>query len=444
MRHTPKAPALLAPLLVLALGAPLSGYSVLSHEAIVDAAWRPVIRPLLLARYPAASDAQLREAHAYAYGGCVIQDMGYYPFGNHFFSDLTHYVRTGDFVQNLLGQSGNMYEYAFALGALAHYAADDVGHPLAVNLSVPEMYPHLQRKYGKVVTYEDDPKAHIMVEFSFDVAQIAGAGYLPRTYENFIGFKVATPVLERAFKRTYGLSLKDLFLDEDLAIGTYRRGASEVIPRMTQIAWKQKKREIRKANPGMSKRGFVYRLSRANYEREWGARYRKPSFVRRKWREENAKVSLVARLLIFLASILPKVGPLRTLSFKPPSPETQRMFVTSFTGTVTRYQQLLAEVQQGRLSLEDKDLDTGLPTRMGAYGLADKTYARLLDRLADDKFQGVDPDLRSNILSYYSDLKAPNAAKKDPEEWQKILRELEGLRAAPARPVRVATRQVPH
>ncbi|MGH9354880.1 MAG: zinc dependent phospholipase C family protein, partial [Terriglobia bacterium] len=145
----------------------LSGYSVLSHEALIDAAWDPVIVPILAARFPHATKAQLQEARAYAYGGCVIQDMGYYPFGNRFFSNLTHYVRTGGFVEALLNDSRSPDEYAFALGALSHYVADNTGHPLAVNLSVPDMYPKLRRKYGKRVTYEDDPRAHIMVEFSF-------------------------------------------------------------------------------------------------------------------------------------------------------------------------------------------------------------------------------------------------------------------------------------
>ena len=359
MRPFSKLSLLLAVLFSLLLAIPSGSYSVLSHEAIVDAIWGPVIRPMLLTRYPTANDAQMREAHAYAYGGAVVQDMGYYPFGNHLFSDLTHYVRTGDFIMSMLNEAQDMYEFAFALGALAHYTADITGHPIAVNLSVPQVYPKLEKKYGKVVTYEDDPKAHIMVEFSFDVAEIAGAGYVPKTYENFIGFKVAKPVLERAFQRTYGLSLKDLFKNEDLAINTYRRGASEVIPRMTQIAWKQKKDEILKADPSRTRRKFIYRLSRSNYRRAYGTNYRAPSFLRREWNEENARMSLLARLLVFLVRILPKVGPLQTLRFKSPTPQTEQLFVKSFADTISVDKRLFADVRAGHLALVNKDLDTG-------------------------------------------------------------------------------------
>ncbi len=441
MRDFPKLSLLLAGLFLLILAIPADSYSVLSHEAIVDAIWGPVISPMLLKRYPTADEAQMREAHAYAYGGAVVQDMGYYPFGNRLFSDLTHYVRTGDFVVNMLGEAHDMYEYAFALGALAHYSADITGHPIAVNLSVPQVYPKLERKYGKVVTYEDDPKAHIMVEFSFDVAEIAGAGYVPKTYENFIGFKVAKPVLERAFERTYGLTLKDLFGNEDLAINTYRRGASEVIPHMTEIAWRQKKEEILKADPSKTRRAFVYRFSRSRYRRDYGTNYRAPSFVRREWRQDDAKMSLLARFLVFLVRILPKVGPLQTLKFKPPTPQTEQLFAKSFAATLSVDKKLFAEARTEHLTLVNKNLDTGIVSPAGLYGLADKTYAKWLDRLAANKFQNVTPDLRNDILSYYGDMSAPIATKANPKEWQKVLEELAGLKAAPLQPVRAASEQ---
>jgi Zinc dependent phospholipase C len=421
--------------LVLCTALPLAGYSVLSHEAIIDAVWDPVIKPLLLTGYPTASAAQLREAHAYAYGGCVIQDMGYYPFGNRFFSDLTHYVRTGDFIEALLRQSeqdGNMYEYAFALGALAHYAADNQGHPLAVNLSVPDVFPKLRHRYGRVVTYEDDPTAHIMVEFSFDVAQIAGSGYTPATYGDFIGFKVSQPLLERAFQETYGLDFKDLFFSEDLAIGTYRRAASEIIPQMTKVAWKQKRDEILKQNPNITRQQFVYHLSRRDYQTQWGRTYRQRRFSREVWGASEEKPGLLARFLVFLARILPKIGPLRTLRFKPPTPETEKLFASSFAASTQRYRLLLAEAAISVLQLQDTDLDTGQPTRAGSYALADKTYAKLLDALAERHFTGVTPELRNNILSFYTDLNAPIATKKDPKEWQKVVAELQDLKGVPA------------
>jgi Zinc dependent phospholipase C len=422
-------------LVVLGTPDPLAAYSVLSHEAVVDAAWDPVIKPLLLARYPTASYAQLREAHAYAYGGCVIQDMGYYPFGNRFFSNLTHYVRTGDFITALLRQAeldGNMYEYAFALGALSHYAADNQGHPLAVNLSVPDVYPKLRQKYGTVMTYEDDPTAHILVEFSFDVAQIAGSGYTPATYGDFIGFKVSKPLLERAFEETYGLDFKSLFVSEDLAIGTYRRAASQIIPQMTKEAWKQKREEILKQNPNVTRQQFVYRLSRQDYETQWGRSYSQRRFSREVWGESEQKPGLLARFLVSLARILPKIGPLRTLRFKAPTPQTEKLFADSFTATTQKYALLLTTESATNLPhLENTNLDTGRPTRAGNYAMADKTYAKLLDALAERHFNGVTPDLRNNILSFYAGANAPVATRKDPKEWQKVVAELEGLKAAP-------------
>lgn len=426
--------------LVGPLASPLAAYSVLSHEAVIDAAWDPVIKPLLLERYPTASDAQLREAHAYAYGGCVIQDMGYYPFGSHLFSDLTHYVRTGDFIGALFEQAQNMYEYAFALGALAHYAADTEGHPLAVNLAVPDTYPKLRQKFGKITTYEDDPSAHIMVEFSFDVAQIAGSGYSPATYGDFIGFKVATGDLERAFEETYGIRLKDLFLSEDLAIGTYRRTASEIIPQMTKVAWKEKRDEILKANPKATQKGFVYRLSRRDYETRWGKSYRQPRYRGALWGQSETEPGLLARFLVFLARILPKIGPLRTLRFKPPTPQTQALFLTSFKVVVQRYTTLAGHgPADGDRSLVNDDLDTGKPAVLGEYGLADKTYARLLDRLAAHKFAGLTPALQQNVLGFFKETKTRNAIENDPKEWQKVLGELTALRNAPAQPVAAST-----
>src|SRR5487761_229963 len=226
-------------LLLLAFLARTSqGYSVLTHEAIIDAEWNPVIVPLLLKRFPAATPEELKEAHAYAYGGAIIQDMGYYPLGSKFFSDLAHYVRSGDFVLNLLNEAQDLNEYAFALGSLAHFAADNWGHPVAINKIVPMMYPRLKKKFGPVVTYADNPAAHLKVEFSIDVIQVARGHYAPETYHDFIGFQVAKPALERAFAKTYSLEMPSLFFNEDLAIGTYRHTVSSILPTMTKAAWK--------------------------------------------------------------------------------------------------------------------------------------------------------------------------------------------------------------
>ncbi len=408
----------------------LDGYSVLSHEALIDAVWKPVIVPLLLKRFPGATSEQLREAHAYAYGGCVIQDMGYYPFGNHFFSNLTHYVRTADFIEALLDDSQNLDEYAFALGALSHDAADNTGHPLAVNLSVPDLYPKLEQKYGKRVTYEDDPKAHIMVEFSFDVVQVAGAGYLPKTYHNFIGFKVAKPLLQRAFMQTYGLNFDNLFLSEDLSMGVYRLGASEVIPRLTQITWKQRRKKILRLYPAIVRKEYGYRISPENYESD--ANHARSRFGKltgkAKLKLEQAQLTLLARLLVFSVELMPKIGPLRTLAFKAPTPQTQTLFINSFADTVRRYRRFLKEEDENHLTLENLNFDTGKPIHAGDYALADKTYAKLLNELSANHFRSLTPNLRANILAFYANLNAPVATQDHPRAWQKLLRELARLK----------------
>jgi hypothetical protein len=251
-------------------------YSVLTHEAIIDSAWDSGIKPLLLRRFPAATREELKQAHAYAYGGCIIQDLGYYPFGSKFFSDLTHYVRSGDFVLNLIRESQDLNEYAFALGALSHYAADNSGHSMAVNLAVPLLYPKLGLKFGKLVTYADDPFTHAKTEFAFDVYQAARGRYASAAYKNFIGFEVAKPVLQRAFEDTYGIRLEKVFLDVDLAIGSYRRAVGTILPAMTRVAWQIKKQEIRKDAPSVTSKTFLYNLSRSSYEKNWGSTYQRP------------------------------------------------------------------------------------------------------------------------------------------------------------------------
>ena len=393
-----------------------AGYSVLTHEAIIDSAWDSGIRPLLVGRFPQATPTDLKEAHGYAYGGCILQDMGYYPFGSRFFSDLVHYTRSGDFVLNLIAESQNLDEYAFALGALAHYAADTQGHSVAVNKSVPIAYPKLEREYGRVVTYADNPTAHIRVEFSFDVLQVSRGNYAPQSYHDFIGFDVAEPVLERAFRDTYGLELNEVFNDLDLALATYRHTVSVIIPTMTRVAWKLNQQELKKATPGLTRRKFIYNLSRASYRKQWSHRYEKPG--------------VGTEILTFVIRILPKIGPLKALSFLPPTPQTERFFEDSFDRTMNLYSSELHEQGLGQLKLANLDFDTGEPTRPTEYSLCDSVYSRLAIKLAERDPASVDPQLRANILSFFSDRSLNFATKKDPQQWQKTLAALDKLSAA--------------
>jgi hypothetical protein len=381
-------PLLLLALIQLIAVQPAKAYSVLTHESIIDRSWQPEIKPLLLARFPGTTDDQLREAHAYAYGGAILQDMGYYPFGSKLFSDLVHYTRSGDFVVSLIRNSQDVNEYAFALGALAHYAADNLGHPVAINRAVPLMYPKLRQKFGPEVTYEDDPVSHLRTEFSFDVVGVAQGQYAPEAYHDFIGFKVSKDLLERATQDTYSLGLKDLFADVDLALGTYRFTVANLIPEMTKTAWSAKKKEIQQLQAGITKRKFVYRLSRTQYKKEWDGKYEKPGAG--------------ARFLAFLFHIIPKIGPFKALAFKVPTPEAEKLFVASFNDTMGRYQTLLHDVRDNRLKLVNQNFDIGRPTKKGEYKKADEAYEKLLEHLANAP-NNISVELRANILAFYGE-----------------------------------------
>lgn len=391
-------------------------YSVLTHEQIVDLLWKDRIRPAIEARYPGLTPDQTRQAHAYAYGGSLIQDMGYYPFGNKYFSNLTHYVRSGDFVAAMIQEAQNANEYAFALGALAHYAADNAGHP-AINRAVAMEFPELRKKYGDVVTYEDSPKSHIRAEFGFDMTEVAKNHYTSDAYHDFIGFEISESLLERTFPKVYGIQFKDVIHNEDLAIGTFRRAVSQVIPQMTRVALLARTKEMVPDKNGPAKRKYLYYLSRAEYERDWGRTYHRPGFG--------------TRLLAVVLRIIPKRGPFSALSFKVPPQPAEDMFVKSIDTTVRDYGSFLEEAQKGTLNLENKDFDTGQETRPGEYALADQTYARLVGDLAKDDFKDLSPSLQENIEAYYSNSDAPLATKRHPKRWRKLEADLDQLKAVP-------------
>ena len=405
-------------LIVLLCSTPVChAYSVLSHEAIVDSAWDAAIKPLLLKRFPNATPEELKAAHSYAYGGAVIQDMGYYPFGSKLFSDLVHYVRSGDFIEALLRDSQDIDEYAFALGALAHYVADNDGHRIATNKSVPVLYPKLRQKYGNTVVYDENPAAHLKVEFGFDVVQVAKGRYAPDDYRDHIGFQVSKDLLSRAFEETYCLKLDSIFTDYDLALGTYRYAVGGIIPKMTKVAWQTKKDEIMQDDPSMTRKKFLYHLSRASYRKHWDHNYRSATFGE--------------RLIAFFIRILPKVGPLSALSFRVPTPATEKLFMASFNQSLDDYGRYTRDYVRdpNAFDLVDDNFDTGTVTRPGEYPLADQTYAALLDRLAQEKFTQVSPELRKNILAYFADPAAPLAVKKNKKEWAKVTREVDELKA---------------
>jgi Zinc dependent phospholipase C len=398
-------------------------YSVLTHEQVVDLLWKAQIRSMLLTRFPDITPEQLHEAHAYAYGGCLIQDIGYYPFGNHFFSDLVHYVRSGDFVTNMLTESlesKDINEYAFALGALAHYASDIAGHP-AVNVAVADQFPKLRAKYGNSVTYADNHSAHIRTEFGFDVIQVARGRFTSQGYHDFIGFEVSEPLLRRAFLRTYGISLDDIFPNLDLAIGTFRYSVSRLIPQMTRVAIVMKKDEVMREDPTMTRKRFLYHLKTSQYRHDFGKQYQRPN--------------LGDRILAFFLGILPKVGPLKTLDFKVPNTATEELYMQSVNASRDQYAHDLTDAASNTLHLDNRDFDTGQETKAGEYSLTDETYADLLGKLADHNFGQITPELKVNVLDFYRDPKPPAFAAKNPRRWTQTLANLTRLQATEPEPL---------
>ncbi|MCU1292649.1 MAG: hypothetical protein JWP08_1499, partial [Bryobacterales bacterium] len=393
-----------------------NAYSVLSHEAMIDAMWEPMLRPIILSRFPGTPPEQLKDAHAYAYGGSIIQDMGFYPHGNGYFSDLTHYVRAGDFIAAMLADARTPNDLAFALGALSHYAADCDGHRLGTNLGEGILYPQLARKYGTPLTYEMDPLRHLKTEFGFDVTEVAHGNYASQAYHDFIGFNVATALLERAFVETYGFEMGAMFKDLPTAVGSYRRAVSRLVPMATRVAWAQHENEVQQSRPGVTRRQFLYVMKRSQYEQTWGKQYERPSV----W----------DRILGAILKTVPPIGPLRALRYKPLTPQVEQQFMRSFNAAVSRYREQLISVQSKTSQFQNVNFDVGEVTPPTKYRLQDESYAYWLDQLAHDHFANLTPAVRDTILRYYADLTLPYATKKHDKQWKTLLLQLSELRSA--------------
>jgi len=398
------------------LCSPLSskGYSVLTHEAIIDALWEKTIQPLLKHKYPAATELQLKEAHSYAYGGAIAPDMGYFPLGSRLFTDLVHYVRSGDFVNAFLDEAKDLNEYAFALGFLSHYMADKYGHFLATNRCVPIVYPKMKKKFGNIVTYEDDNISHKRMEFAFDVLQTAKGNYASLAYHDFIGFNVSRSVLERAFRKTYGLDINDIFVNLSLSIKTFRWSVMSLFPLFTKTAWLIKKDEIRKVQPTATSRSFTYKMSKANYYLEKGKKHRMPGFF--------------ANALSWIIRVVPKTGPLKALKIKAPGPEVEALFIQSFDTVLVNCISSMTILNSGNINLTNIDFDTGNNTSPGEYKLADINYGNLLLKLNKKKFNLLNTELKINIIEFYGDPNATIATENGRAEWKKINRAFEKLK----------------
>lgn len=404
--------------LLIFLHLPYDGkaYSVFAHEALIDASWDNYLKPLIKSKFPDSNDSVLKVAHAYAYGGAVTPDMGYYPFGSELFTNLIHYVRSGDFIENILNEAKTSDEYAFALGCLYHYYADVYGHRLGVNVSVPVQYPKDKEKFGNAVTYEQDKTAHKRIEFAFDVVETAKGNYASNAYRDYIGFKVAGSVLERAFYKTYSLHLADVFHSFSRAVNTFRWTVRNFFPEITKAAWVTKKGVIKQKNPTMTAKHFRYHMGRVNYNKEFGRKRDRPGFF--------------AFFLAGLIKVLPKIGPLKPLKFQPPSPEVENIYIKSFDTVLSHYTMTLQrlKLQAQKIDLENKDFDTGIDTAPGEYGITDDTYCQLLLKLKENNFASVSPSLKENIVHFFNNPETVFSKTNEKIDQQKVLDALNDLK----------------
>ncbi len=396
------------------------GYSVLTHEQLVDLAWNDSIRPLLLARFPGTTDEQLKEAHAYAYGGSAIQDMGYYPFGKEFFSDLTHYVRSGDFVAWMLTHARTVDEYAFAIGALSHYLGDSIGHAEAINPATAMEFPRLRERFGRSVTYDESPHGHIRTEFAFDVGELSAGALAPPGYLRSIGLRVPRKFLEEAFASVYGFDVHELWGHSHSAVRSYRSAVRRFIPAFAEAEVVLHRRHFPAPVEDEAHRIFAERVARTNDERKWTGKNRGPG--------------VKAHLLAGVVLLAPKIGPISDLAIKIPNPNTQELYLRSVNHTGDRLRELLEQFHsdpRGEVRLANIDLDKGDHVKRGDYALADKTYAHLLARLTSRSTAGparaIPGDVKENILEYYGAGTGTESARV-----KKRLESLKGMRVGEA------------
>jgi hypothetical protein len=412
---------------LLAASEPATAYSVLTHEQLIDLSWTATIVPVLLTRFPSLTSAQLTRAHSYAYGGCVIQDLGYYPFGNELFSDLTHYVRSGDFVRSLFRNARTADELAFAVGALAHYVGDTAGHSRAVNPAVGVTFPKLRAKYGAIVNYAQAPYAHGQVEFAFDVNRLAKDDLPPAAYLRFIGLQVPRRQLAVAFHETYGLEIGDILGLYGSAMRTYRFGVRTFLPALAQAEVLLHRHKFPPETPGPQLAVYKRRLADLHTEAEW--------------HQYRAKPGLGTYLLAGLIIVLPKIGPIRMLAIKRPTVATDEQYIESVNLSTKSLNFVLAHIADSQAHALDlpasvvpnRDLDTGAAVVPGGYPLTDETYAKLLSRVTENPTRPIPLGLKEDISRYYANPSAPFATKKNKERWAQVQQELKLLTAVPTR-----------
>jgi hypothetical protein len=417
-----------------------AAYSLLTHEQLIDLTWQDSIVPLLKSHYPNLTPDELDRARAFAYGGCVIQDMGYYPFGDGFFSDLTHYARSGDFVLALFRNAHNANEMAFAVGALSHYIGDSVGHSQATNRAVALQFPKLAARYGNSVNYAQGKHQHVQAEFAFDINQIAKHHLAPLGYLRHIGIRVPTHQLALAFYETYGLTEDfDVGAGHKFNVSEYRFATRTFIPRVAYaVTLLNSRHELPEPDTPDAKE-IEKESAEAASLYNWAA-YRK-------------KAGVETHLIAGVLWVLPKVGPLAMVAVKGPTAAAEADYVHSVVSATTVLRDRLAlftptEARQARPAsianptatlgptdathpLPNRDLDTGQVVKPGGYPLTDKTYAELLHRLTRNPDQPIPPGIKSDVQAYYSDPNAPITTKRNGNAWARVQAELKTLAAMP-------------
>lgn len=448
-------------LLLCLFAAPTAGgYSLLTHEQLIDLTWDASIVPLLKSRYPTLTEAQIEHARAYAYGGCVIQDIGYYPFGDAFFSNLTHYVRSGDFVVNLFRNAGNADELAFAVGALSHFIGDSIGHATATNLAVPIEFPKLAQRFGKSVNYAQGESQHVRTEFAFDINEISHGRFAPVHYLRHVGLEVPKRQLELAFYQTYGLA-------EDFSAGRgkrinvkgYRFAVRNFIPRIAYAVTLLHRHKEPPVVDSPELQRLTAELTAVAAKNDWN-RYRR-------------KAGIGTYSLAGLIWILPKVGPIKFAAVKGPTVDTDQEYVRSvlrstdlLNATVRRFtpppatsagakqsaaadthsqpppsdplparpdasQAIVRAGGDSHHPLRNRDLDTGAEVKPGGYPLTDDTYCTLVHRLVAKPTQPIPPGIKEDILAYYADTALPFSTKAQPDRWKILQADLATLRRMP-------------
>ncbi len=409
------APLILSIPLMIVWPPPGKAYGVLTHHLLIDQAWDTVITPILLNRFPSLTTEQLREAHAYAYGGCIVQDFGYYPFANEFFSDLTHYVRTGDFVQKLFQHATTADEFAFAIGALSHYVGDSIGHSEATNPAVAMTFPKLAAKYGSSVNYAQGKHQHAEVEWAFDANQAAKLRLAPAAYVHDIGLEVPREQLAAAFYETYGVPLQEIVSGPLPAMKTFRFGGRSFLPNFTYAEAVLHKGGFPADTSGPELEQYEHRIGQLAKEEGWDQYRRKPGI----------RIHVLAGVIV----ILPKVGTLRMLAIKGPTEETERAYIASVNLSTAALAVYLERLMGSKtdMGLADRDLDTGQQVVPGGYQLTDKTYAQLLARITKAPSEPIPAGLKQDVIAYYADPAAPISTRKKPHEWAAVQEQLQVL-----------------